>query len=276
MIYKTSFMLLLFFLFWGCDLKQAPVEINFDTIYDTLPSYEEEESYPYDDTFQYVMNKSLYESPDANKTDLYGGFYDLYFSNLFLRESFYLDRDKNLVFTLKKEANTPKQTSRLIQKETWSTADSEGNYFISTLRCYKPKEIDSYTWAQVHGLDYNYPLVSLTWERNMNGQYDHIWAIMTKSSPGVNEPKIYEYIDLGKRPDDFFPAEIHIRENILEIKINYSTMTTQNVSYWENVPSYFRAGMYLDMYLDGGVAGVAFSDLRFENSETNVSFITHF
>ncbi len=28
MIYKTSFVLFLFFLFWGCDLKQAPVEIN--------------------------------------------------------------------------------------------------------------------------------------------------------------------------------------------------------------------------------------------------------
>jgi len=272
---NVIYIILTLLIFEGCDRKSPPPAVDLDTRYDVIPSHNTNDIYPYS-KFSYVMNNSIYEYPNGNTTQK--------FSNL-SNSSLYLDQDENILFTLDKESNSSKLSSKIIQKETWSTADKDGNYLISNIRCYKPHTIDAYTWAEVHGLHqvdanssiyYNYPLVSLTWQRNKNNQYDHIWAIVTKSSPSEYEPKIYEYIDLGARPDYFFPAEIHVKNNILEIKINYSTISTQNVSYWKNVPTYFQVGISINNYKDGGEAGVAFSDLRYENNESNVSDITHF
>lgn len=275
MTHILSLISLLLFLS-ACDLKQPPEDIDLDTIYDTLPSYSDTDTYPYIDSFKYVLESSHYESPDGSQFVV---------NENFRSDSFYLDRDQNLLFALYKEPNSQKTASQLIQKQTWHTSEDNGNYLISIARCYKPKEVDSYTWIQVHGVGkndanrsvyYDYPLVSLTWERNMKDVYDHIWAVITKSSPGVDEPKIYEWVDLGARPDNFFAAEIHIVHNIMEIKINHSTLSIQNISYWEDVPSYFKAGISLGSYIDGGEAGVSFSELRYENNASNVENITHF
>jgi hypothetical protein len=267
------FTLLLFFT--GCNVKHPPKEINLDMLYDTIPTYDVNNTPPYKSIFKTLLDKSVYLSPDNNTTD---SFDDLSTKN------FYLDKSGNLIFRINKTPISPKTTSMLLHKETWQTNDVEGNFFISELRCYKPKEIDSYTWMEAHGLKkldanqsiyYNYPLIRLVWKRNFHNLYDHIWAIITKSTPNEYEPKIYEYVDLGARPDYTFPAEVHIHNNILEVKINYSVMTTQNVTYWENVPSYFKAGISLENYNYGGVAATAFRKLDFENNASNVSDITH-
>ncbi len=282
---KLILSLSLFLFFTGCDFKQPPKEVDLDTIYDTLPLSEDMNNYPYTKKFKYVLDNSLYEKYSNTNIDINSSFNSIYFSDTFNRNLFYLDSELNLVFSLNKQKKSPKIASQLIQKKSWHTSDYPGNYLISMVKCYKPQEINSYTWMQIHGLEkkdanesiyYDYPLVKLTWERNMKNEYDHIWAVVTKSSPGVDEPKIYEWIDLGARPENTFSAELHIHKNILEIKIEYSTKSIQNVSYWKNVPSYFKAGIFIDSYLDGGEAAVSFSELRFENNESNVDNITHF
>lgn len=269
----------------ACDLKKPPVETDADSIYDILPAYNTTSTYPYIEKFKYLLDNSLYQGENQDKLPIDENFHTLYYSEGFKQKTFYLDTDENLVFSLAKQENTHKVSSLLIQNNTWHTNEENGNYISSMARCYKPKNIQAYTWMEVHGegkkdsnssIYYNYPLVSLTWERNMKGEYDHIWAVVTKSSPGVNEPKIYEWIDLGARPNNFFLAEIQIRNNIMEIKINYSTISTQNVTYWENVPSYFKVGISLENYLDSGEAGVSFNELRYENNASNVENITHF
>ncbi|WP_297439948.1 polysaccharide lyase family 7 protein [Sulfurimonas sp.] len=270
----TLFSLVL--LFGGCNIKHPPKDVDLDTLFDTVPAFDANNPVPYDSTFQTLLDKSSYLAPDGNTSD---SLHD------FSSENFYLDDENKLTFALNKTPASPRTASMLLQKQTWQTKDSEGNFYLSQVRCYKPKKIDAYTWMEVHGLKklddnqsiyYNYPLVKLVWKRNFNNLYDHIWAIMTKSTPSESEPKIYEYIDLGPRPDYIFPAEVHIRDNILEVKINYSTMTTQNVSYWEDVPSYFKVGISIEDYNDEGVAATAFSELNFEDNASNVSDITHF
>ena len=268
------FTLLIILFFQGCDRKSPPPIIDLDTIYDEIPLFSSNDNPS--NQFDYVINNSLYEFPDGTVSPI---------SSILQNKNFYLYDNLDLVFTLDKLSNSHKQSSRLIQKESWKTSDTNGNYIISKTHCYKPKSIDSYVWIELHGLYkkdantsiyYNYPLVSLVWYRNFNNEYDHIWAIMTKSSPSEFEPKIYEYIDLGTRPDYIFPAEIHVKNNILEIKIEHSTRSTQNVSYWENVPTYFQAGITINNYQDGGEAAVSFNELRYESNESNVSNVTHF
>jgi len=253
------------FVLLGCDVKQPPSsesdDANLDLIYDALPEYNATTSVaPYDlDKFKDVLDKSKYQYPYDNTMIDYGEF------DAYKAANFYADENEDFYLILNKPHNTQKQRSELREgPNSWSTADTRGHFWVAQLRCFKPTpDLQSYTFMQIHGTQdtYNYPILRLLWVRNRVGVYDHIWAIVIISNP--DEVKIYEWIDLGPRPDEFFDAAVYVVNNMMEIIINNNVIKTYNVSYWEDVQNYFKTGVYINLFEDGGVGAVAFRELHF-------------
>jgi hypothetical protein len=279
---RFTFLIITFALiFIGCDRRKPPETVNPDLVYDTIPLYEENTSFaPYDfEKFKPVLEQSRLQifkdsgqSSDTNNTTIdYGAFDGVKFPQ------FYVDTQKNLHFVISKKANTYKTRSELREgPNSWSTADTEGHFWVATLKCLKPKVgISSYTWMQIHGTKdtYNYPILRLFWERNRTGLYDHLWAVIIMSDP--NSPKIYAYADLGARPSGFFTAEVHIRNNIMDILINHKLKDTINVTYWEDVQNYYKAGVYINRYGDGGTVSAIFKELHFYDDASKVVSVHH-
>ena len=270
---KFSLLALLFLiLFSGCNIRKPTDTLDPDLVYDEIPLYEDNRSFvPYDYTqFQPVLDQSKLQIRYDDVVN-YGDFADKKFPQ------FYVDKDENLHFVIDKAADSAKVRSELREGPNgWSTADTEGHFWVATLKCLKPKAgITSYTWMQVHGTSdtYNYPLLRLFWIRDRDGIYDHIWAIIIVSNPDT--PKIYEYRDLGARPTYFFNAEVHIKNNIMDILIDHKLKTTINVTYWEDVQNYFKAGVYIDRYSDGGAVSAIFKELHFYDDSSKVVSVHH-
>jgi len=262
----------------ACDAHKPPTDVleNSDLTYDETPVYDESTSlYPADfDKFKGILKNSKYQYPHDTLTVSYDQ-YDGYKT-----ENFYVDKNENLYFILTKEHDTPKRRNELREgpeSREWHTSDADGNFWVSNIRCFKPKPgLQSYTWMQIHGTSntFNYPLLRLLWVRNRGGIYDHNWAIVIISNP--DEPKIYEWIDLGKRPDTFFDAAVYVQNNLMEIKINNKVIKTYNVSYWETVENYYKAGIYINLFKDGGEGVVAFRELQFLDwADPKYVFLTH-
>ena len=250
----------------ACDLRQPPDEdaIDRDAIYDETPIYNEETSqYPNDiEKFNDLLTNSKYQFPDSSTTVEYDQF------DGYKTENFYVNEDDDFFFVVKKQADSEKIRNELREgpeSREWNTTDSDGNFWVSTLKCYKPKVgVSTYTWMQVHGTNdtFDYPLIRLLWVRSRHSIYDHIWAIVIISSPDADE-RVYEWLDLGERPTSFFDAAVYIQDNIMKVKIHNKVIKEYDVSYWENVTNYFKAGIYLNAYEDGGEGVVAFRELRF-------------
>jgi len=283
---KFSLLVLIFIiLVSGCNRRHPPKTMDPDLVYDSIPIYDANSSLaPYNyDKFKPVLDKSrlqIYKdnpntqnTQDSNNTTVEpGDFNEKKFPQ------FYADINANLHFTITKKPNTYKVRSELKEQlDTWSTSDNVGHYWVATLRCLKPKTgITSYTWMQIHGTkdSYNNPLLRLLWERDRQGLYDHIWAIIIISDPDT--PKIYEYVDLGERPNDYFTAEVYVKNNMMDIIINRQVKRSINVTYWEKVQNYYKAGVYINRYGDGGTVSAIFKELHFYDYEPpNVVSVHH-
>lgn len=150
--------------------------------------------------------------------------------------------------------------SELRQEVEWKTSSSSSKKIIGNLKIFNPStsSLNQFTFMQIHdsGSSPNKPLVRLVWLRNRNGIQDHLWCIRRTS---VNN-NTYEYTNLGPRPGGFFKCEILVVNNQLRVKINDTTKVNKNVSYWANLNSYYKAGVYLQ---DEGTAKVQFDTLRY-------------
>jgi len=273
--------------FSACDVKHPPEEVDYDKVqdYDTIKTYP-----PYSfDKFKDVLDESNYQYLHSTTT-----IYNVEYNN-FKFKAFYADKNGDLYFSLDKKMDTIKERSELRQELVdpktgkpslnigWKTSDKNGNFWVAEVRCFKPQYTESYTWMQVHGIkdvnitlndgsivkSFNYPIIRLLWERYRDGIYDHIWAIVITSYPRT--PKIYDWIDLGPRPDDFFDAEVHFKDNIMKIIINYNLVASYDVTYWGEEINYFKAGIYINRFSDGGKAYIAYRELHFYHDDTFLS-----
>ncbi|WP_297439946.1 polysaccharide lyase family 7 protein [Sulfurimonas sp.] len=274
----------------ACDMKHPPKEVNEDLYYDVLPDYNSTNTTaPYDfSKYKALLDQANYQYPHATTIARIGGYEN------FKTPQFYATQDGDLYFQLDKEFNTIKERSELRQvvidsqsgeyntSAGWHTSSSEGNFWIADIHCFKPQYTQSYTWMQIHGIDgatitlsdgsnvptFNYPLLRLTWQRSRTSIYDHIWAVIISSYPRT--PKEYLWVDLGKRPDGFFHTQVSLQNNILQISINDTVMISYDVTYWEEEPNYFKAGIYINNFDDGGKAAIAYRELRFEDNASKI------
>lgn len=266
---QTILFLLLTLLFSGCDVRQPPDEVDPDAIFDETPIYSADEStYPYDfDKYKAALNSSKLQFPRDNTAAEYGEFTN------YKSSGFYTDKEGYLHFTSTKEADTLKTRSELREEVEWRTDDVDGNYWIGRLKCLKPDVgITSYTWMQIHGTNesYNYPVLRLFWARQRDGQYDHLWAVVIVNDPLPGEIFQYVYTDLGPRTDEFFSAEVHVRENLMIVMIDRDVKLAYRVGYWQDVWNYYKAGIYVNRYQDGGEASVIFESLEFLHEPSKI------
>ncbi len=287
---KILLLFIILVLFNGCDFKKPPIEPDLNLIYDKAPIYDDNNSLPpYSSAkFKSVLNQANYQFPHSVTVARLAAYGD------FKTNAFYLDDKGDLYFSLQKDYQQVKERSEIRQvcinpktgkydtDSGWKTSDKNGNFWISEIRCFKPYETQSYTWMQVHGIDgaditlndgttvksFNYPIIRLTWERYRDGVYDHNWAIIITSYPRT--PKTYEWIDLGPRPDNFFKAEVHFQNNILKVIIDEVVMASYDVTYWEEELNYFKAGIYINRFDDGGRAVIAYRKLRFDHNDSQI------
>lgn len=262
---------LLIFVISGCNKKSPPAEVNPDIVYNQIPAYDSQKALaPYSfSQYQSVLDKSklqIYYDDVVAAGDYVGKFFP----------QFYADDEGKLHFVIDKDPDTYKTRSELREITEWSMFDPNGHFWVGTLKCLKPKVgVNSYTWMQIHGTNdtYNYPILRLFWERKRDGKYDHIWAVIIVSDPYT--PSVYEYVDLGARPSDYFTAEVHIHNNIMDIIIDRKVYRSINIGYWQNVQNYFKAGVYINRYQDGGTVSAIFKQLHFYDDDTNIVSVHH-
>lgn len=165
------------------------------------------------------------------------------------------------------EMDGSKNRSELRQMDEWYTSASTWQKIIGEVKVFYPEtpSLNQFTFMQIHdsGTEddhvteiYNKPLIRLAWIRDRGGADDHLWAIIRLSS-SIDS---FEYINLGSRPDSFFKCEIKVKNNKMRVRINNETKLELDVSYWEQLRSYFKSGVYLQ---SEGTAKVQFRKLKY-------------
>ncbi len=178
---------------------------------------------------------------------------------------YFYARDGVLYFTINKTKEMHTMRCELRGKEEWRVSDTNAHLWHAKVRCFVPKKgVDAYNFMQLHGTTetFNYPLIRLLWVRERQGISDHLWAIVIVSE-AYNENKKYEWVDLGKRTDDYITADVNVTANIMTLKINGKVIKQYDVSNWQNVLNYYKAGAYIHRPDDHGTAMVAFKELMF-------------
>jgi len=150
--------------------------------------------------------------------------------------------------------------SELRQIEEWRTSTQVWRKIIGEVRFERPEspELSQCTFAQIHdsGKYPNKPLIRLVWMSRRDEVDDALWAVV-RNSANANE---YTWTHLSGRPDRFFQFEVKVKENVLKVKIDSQEMLQVNVSYWEDLNNYFKAGVYLQ---SDGTARAEYRSLKY-------------
>ena len=215
---------------------------------------QDDDSVPYDvDKFQSILDVSkLQIEEDSETAQDYGDFVD------YDSDCFYLSTtDNGQYMTFKSEGF--KNRSELRLQEEWDT--SETKKLTGNVKLFYPDtaDLDEFTFMQIHDAadsendpeGYpNKPLLRLAWFRDRsdddgNDYSDHIWAVVRNTGDTVNSDEdVNDHYPLAARPDGFFDAEISVDSNMMTMTVNGETLQL-DVSYWSDLQSYFKAGVYL-------------------------------
>jgi len=143
--------------------------------------------------------------------------------------------------------------------DEWRVSTRKPKVLEADVRLFPLNSDREFTFMQIHvdarngGL--NKPLLRLVWMKNYKGVENHIWAVILGDSSGI----VYEKIDLGKAPCDFFKIKIEILKNKLKIWLNGKVKVAKDVSYFEKYKNYFKLGVYLQQK---NCAKVAFRNIK--------------
>ena len=226
------------------------------------------ESAPYDQTkYHPVLNDSKLQAPDSSTLINQGEFEGQY------NQYFYVPDSGNLWMTF--EVTGDHARSELRQITTWYTSEPTTiNKMIGNTLIVDPQlgSVDEITFMQVHdvtdnGNAINKPLVRLVWMREYQGVEDHYWAVI--KADACESCDNYDKIDLGEYRDSAVKFEIRLGNNELSIKrddVTHSEINGYDVSYWGELESYFKAGVYNQT---SGTGVVQFESLNYYTESTN-------
>ncbi|TQV67280.1 polysaccharide lyase family 7 protein [Exilibacterium tricleocarpae] len=211
--------------------------------------------YLYGTKYRAVLDDSKLQAPTSATLIRRGDFNDPDAHNSY----FYIPDSGNRYMTF--TVSGASKRSELRQMEEWYTSDPSWNKLIGTLLAVDPlsSQVDQLTFMQIHDSEsLNKPLVRLTWRRSRSGKNDHNWAVIRDSAGSSSD---YTYVDMGPRSDAPTKFEIKVRNNLLTIKVDGITFVDKrDVSYWQHLSSYFKAGVYLQ---DSGTGTVQFKSLKY-------------
>ncbi len=209
------------------------------------------------------LQRSDPDGVDGNKSDLIEGeeFID-YFDDYFYAE----EETKRLVFRMRGYSN--RSELRVLENFDITEAGVQRTLQASL----QPIDIeatlaqadgDEITLLQVHNKGTNssgegyipHPLLRVTYESERNGLSGHYWAVIktnaldcSSSSADANSSdcsNAYSRIDLGEADlSAFTDFKVRIAESQLMIEVNDITKVNYDISYWNHLLSYFKAGVY--------------------------------
>ncbi|WP_187647470.1 polysaccharide lyase family 7 protein [Nitrosophilus labii] len=209
--------------------------------------------------FRQVLDNSKLQAPKSPYNPRYSVKYGefRYFSNRY----FYLQDAKFMVFFMCGKKNR----SELRFKDEWRVETKYPKIIRAKLYLFPLDQKKEFTFLQIHansnrtginGKIINKPLLRLTWWKEQKSKRDHLWAVIRLS--GEKNEQLYEKIDLGKRPKDFFTVSIEVQNSRMRIYLNKKLKIDKNVSYWNGYWNYFKAGVYLQ---GDGCSKVLFENL---------------
>ena len=223
------------------------------------------ETVPYDlEQFRPVLDDSKLQAPTSSPAKIEQGDFAGQ-SN----EYFFVDpTGQYLTFTVTGDSNR----SELRQMSgDWDTATATAVGMAARVKVYVPEtpELEQYTFLQIHDTTddpgaLNKPLLRVTRRGQYRKTNDHLWAYIRVpadlSQPISTENLDTEYVDLGPRPEGFFDAQVRIHEGRMTVTIDGETKIDKDVSYWNGLNNYFKAGVYNQ---DPGTSMVEFASLRY-------------
>lgn len=216
------------------------------------------DSAPYDnERYQPALDASKLQAPGSNTLISQGDFEGQY------NQYFYVPGSGHEWMTF--EVMGDHARSELHQINTWYTSASDViNKMIGNVLVLDPLsgDVDEITFMQVHdNTDLNLPLVRLVWMREYNGVNNHYWAVIKMDT--CQSCENYDKIDLGEYRDSAVKFEIRIEEDELSIKrddVTHPEINQYSISYWGDLDSYFKAGVYNQ---DSGTGVVQFESLNY-------------
>lgn len=228
-------------------------------------SQAQDQKVPYDlGKFRPVLDASKLQAPTSSPTMINRGKFEGA-SN----EYFFLDpTGQYMTFTV--SGDSKRAELRQLSGE-WDTASSMPQRVTARLRVFKPEtpELEQFTFLQIHDTtndpgSLNKPLIRITRRGDYRKTQDHLWAAI-RTPKDFDQPISLDNlatlnIDLGPRPEGFFDAEIRVHNSQLLVTIDGKTVVDLDVSYWDGLQNYFKAGVYNQ---DPGTSVVQFEALRF-------------
>jgi len=211
-------------------------------------------SAPYDLTkFRSVLDDSKLQGPTSATLISQGNFAGQYFD-----PEFVLVSNQYMKFS-RTDWNTSGRRTELRQMNEWRTSDSSANKMIGEVKIFKPSGMNECTFMQIHdsGSAPNKPLIRLVWHGERSGISDGIWAVVRN---GAGSSASYTKTHIAPRSSTFEKYEIRVQNNTLKVKLNGVTKISTDVSYWEDLDSYFKAGVYNQ---GPGSSKVQFRKLRY-------------
>eukprot|EP00752_Nemacystus_decipiens_P015226 g13559.t1 len=222
-----------------------------------------DEPVPYDLVkFQPVLDDSKLQAPTSSPALIpQGGFPGQ--SNQY----FYLDpTGQYMTFQVSGDSNRSE-----LRQETgtdWQTSTTDRLSLDGRVRLALPgtQTPEQYTFMQIHdtGAGLNKPLIRLTWQRERDSIEDHLWAAIRTpddfGQPIADDNLDTLSVDLGARPTGFFDASIVVQNNQMKVLIDGQVKVDMDVSYWDGLDNYFKAGVYLQ---DPGEVAVEFDQLAY-------------
>lgn len=206
--------------------------------------------------FQEVLKVSKLQCPTSKYDSLWGTHYGE-FKGVSHRY-FYLDENNLVDFAMCGDKNR----SELRFQNDWNVSSENPKTIEAELKV-KPldKKIEQFTFLQIHSDGtkegaINSPLLRIVWKRNYKKESNHLWAVLKLDANESN----YKEFDLSKLSDKLFTIKVSVVNNRLNLWFNgIKKLDSIDVSYWDKIPSYFKAGVYLQ---SDGCAKSSFDDIN--------------
>lgn len=228
---------------------------------------ESERIAPYDiEAFRPVLMGSKLQAP-TSKTLIGMGDFEGEFNEYFYAEP----TGPYLTFTVSGDS---KRSEIRQMTGDWQTSTSSLRRLFGEARVFYPADIsmNQFTFMQIHDTtndpqSLNKPLLRLVWLRSRDGLDDHLWAAIRTprdaSQPISLDNLAGKFVDLGPRPEGFFASEVRVQHNQMRVLIEGQEKLSMDVSYWDGLNNYFKAGVYNQ---DPGTSKVQFKSLTYDPS----------
>lgn len=233
--------------------------------------------YDYGTKYQSVLDASKLQAPDSTTVAISQGEFSGAYNDYFYIPS---SGNKWLTFQIGPDE---KMRSELRQMENWYTSDSSYNKMIGEVLLLEKGTADEVTLMQIHddanaavkaGADkINKPLVRIVWLESQtetgasSKTYDSYFAVVKTGTCASDCSDYVKYKLADYSATDAVKFEIKVANNKLTIKVNgvaHQEFNNFDVSYWEDLPSYFKAGAYIQSNTSPDVE-VQFSSLKYYN-----------